>query len=234
MQRYLKKRLDELREYRSQGLRSLSHVPVYNTYKLKRLNRVSSCHMASLFTCLSRLDVEQQLSEMGREQQMRDWFRRFVMAERTLNGTTTAEETGDTPTSTLSIGESTVTSAGNPIPGSSTTTTTTATVATPMCYPATHMKYKHNPLRIEEYPDSDKLDEDEKEFCRVARLQPVVYLRVKAALIGENKKAGFCTYARARKIAGIDVNKTRLIHNFLLKLNLINAALTKSESLENV
>ena len=61
------------------------------------------------------------------------------------------------------------------------------------------------------------MNEDEKEFCRVARFQPTVFLRVKTVLLMENEKAGFCNYSRARKIAGIDVNKTRLIHNFLIK-----------------
>jgi len=83
------------------------------------------------------------------------------------------------------------------------------------------LKYKHVPLKIESYPDSDKLNDEEKEFCRITRIQPTVFLRVKAILTIENSKAGFCTYSRARKIAGIDVNKTRLIHNHLLKMNLI-------------
>jgi hypothetical protein len=83
------------------------------------------------------------------------------------------------------------------------------------------LKYKHVPLKIESYPDCEKLNEEEKEFCRITRIQPTVFLRVKAILIIENSKAGFCTYSRARKIAGIDVNKTRLIHNHLLKMNLL-------------
>jgi transcriptional adapter 2-alpha len=82
---------------------------------------------------------------------------------------------------------------------------------------------KHNPLRIENYPESDKLNEEEKEFCRVSRIQPLVYLRVKQILVQECNKAGFVTYSRARKIACIDVNKTRKIHNLLLNLKLITA-----------
>lgn len=169
--------------------------------------------MASLFTCLSRIDLEQQANENGREQQFREWFRRFVQAERTLNNC------ADDSAIDQSIGSGT---------GS-----TNLPSQQPICYPATHMKYKNNPLKVEDYPDCDKLDDDEKEFCRVARVQPLVYLRVKGVLIGENKKAGFCSYARARKIAGIDVNKTRLIHNLLLKLNLITSVLTKKEPIEN-
>lgn len=83
---------------------------------------------------------------------------------------------------------------------------------------------KNNPLKIENYPDYEKLnDEDEKEFCRVARVQPVVFLRVKSILLLECSKAGFCSYSRARKIAGIDVNKTRLIHNLLVNNATIKA-----------
>ena len=84
-------------------------------------------------------------------------------------------------------------------------------------------KYKHLPLKIEHYPDSDKLDDEEKEFCRMTRVQPTVYLRVREILCMENKANGSCSYSRARKIAKIDVNKTRVIHNFMLKVGLIKA-----------
>lgn len=171
--------------------------------------------MASLSAYIARLDLEQHAYEtIGRDQQFREWFRKFAINEKILTGIVTESPSTETIESTTNIIAS--------------TTPTTATTV-PICYPVTHMKYKNNPLRIEDYPDCDKLDEDEKEFCRVARIQPVVYLRVKAVLIGENRKVGFCTYARARKIAGIDVNKTRLIHNLLLKLNLINAVQPKNE-----
>lgn len=174
--------------------------------------------MASLFTYLSRVDLAEQQSQEGcREQQLRDWFRRFVVSERALLPSSTNGDNGESKETTTTV---------------STSASATETSA-PLCYPASQMKYKNNPLRIEEYPESDKLDEDEKEFCRVARIQPVVYLRVKGVLIAENKKAGFCTYARARKIAGIDVNKCRLIHTLLLKLNLISAVLTKKEPVNN-
>lgn len=83
---------------------------------------------------------------------------------------------------------------------------------------------KNNPLKIENYPDYEKLNEDEKEFCRVARVQPTVFLRVKSILLLECNKVGHCTYSRARKIAGIDVNKTRLIHNLLVNNNVIKAS----------
>ena len=83
------------------------------------------------------------------------------------------------------------------------------------------VKHKNNPLKIENYPDYDKLNEDEREFCRVSRIQPAVFLKVKTILITENQKSGQCTYSRARKIAGIDVNKTRVIHSFMISNKLI-------------
>jgi len=83
---------------------------------------------------------------------------------------------------------------------------------------------KNNPLKIENYPEYEKLqDDEEKEFCRAARVQPSVFLRVKTILLLECSKAGHCSYSRARKIAGIDVNKTRLIHNLLVNNNVIKA-----------
>lgn len=72
-------------------------------------------------------------------------------------------------------------------------------------------------------PEAIKLYDEEKEFCRLSRIQPTVYLRVKQIIILECNKVGHVTYSRARKIASIDVNKTRKIHNFLLHLNLIKA-----------
>jgi hypothetical protein len=89
---------------------------------------------------------------------------------------------------------------------------------------------KNNPLKIENYPDFEKLNEEEKEFCRVARIQPAVLLRVKSILILEYNKTGHCSYSRARKIAGIDVNKTRLIHNLMINSNLIKATSEPQDS----
>ena len=89
---------------------------------------------------------------------------------------------------------------------------------------------KNNPLKIENYPDFEKLNEEEKEFCRVARIQPAVLLRVKSILILEYNKTGHCSYSRARKIAGIDVNKTRLIHNLMINSNLIKATIEPQDS----
>lgn len=86
------------------------------------------------------------------------------------------------------------------------------------------VKHQNNPLKIESYPDYDKLNDDEREFCRVSRVQPAVFLKVKTILITENQKSGQCTYSRARKIAGIDVNKTRVIHSYMISNKLIKLA----------
>ena len=91
---------------------------------------------------------------------------------------------------------------------------------------SSHFKFKSLPLKIEHYPDSDKLNDEEKEFCRVTRIQPSVYLRVKEILCLESQTHGSCSYSRARKLAKIDVNKTRVIHNFMLKVGLIRAAVS--------
>lgn len=209
---YLKKRLDDLKEYRANGIRSLKHVSVYKAYKLKRLNRVATVYMASLLTSMNRFDARNSDSNVRiAKEQCNEWFRKFVISEKSLMGGTTND--------------------GSDLTGATVSSTANSVQAptAPLAYPAAQLKHKHNPLKIENYPDSDKLDEDEKEFCRVARIQPSVYLRVKAILIVENKKAGFCTYSRARKIAGIDVNRTRLIHNLMLKLDLINPNPPKDE-----
>lgn len=145
-----------------------------------------------------------------------EWFRKFVLSERVLSG----------DFKVLNVMNSSATS---PSQGSSLSTAVAAPAN--VSYPISHLKYKNNPLKIENYPDWEKLNEEEREFCRVARIQPSVYLRVKAILVMENKKAGFCSYSRARKIAGIDVNKTRLIHNLLLKLELVKASAPKQEDL---
>jgi hypothetical protein len=214
----LKKRLDDLREYRSNGIRSLKHVGIYKNYKLKRINRVATVYMASLLTSMNRFDVKSINSEPALQmakQQCYEWFRKLVVSEKSLTPKTSSSDN-----STLNA-----TSAANPVAAAGTTataTTSNTSPSIPMSYPATQMKHKHNPLKIENFPDSDKLDEDEKEFCRVSRIQPSVYLRVKAILVLENKKAGYCTYSRARKLACIDVNRTRLIHNLMIKLDLIN------------
>jgi len=89
---------------------------------------------------------------------------------------------------------------------------------------SSHTKFKNVPLKIEHFPESEKLNDEEKEFCRVTRIQPTVYLKAKEVIYAENQINGSCSYSRARKIAKIDVNKTRVIHNFMLKVGLIKAS----------
>jgi hypothetical protein len=209
-QAHLRKKIAELKEYRSNGVRSLKHVTIYKNLKHKRLNKTPSVHLGSLLTVINRYD--ENSGAYYCKNLCQEWFKKFVMSDksyRPANQLTSSVETS-TP---QNITNSTDSVRSPP----------QTAAASASSYPASHLKYKNNPLKIENYPDCEKLNEDEKEFCRIARVQPTVYLRVKAVLVLENKKAGFCSYSRARKIAGIDVNKTRLIHNLMLKLDYLKA-----------
>ena len=230
----LRRRMADLAEMRSMGVRSLKFAHVYRACKHKRATRTPTLHLASLLTALRQYQQQQQQQQhMFHQKQAKclDWFRQFVVAERSRLPPSAIAAVIPTQSSAPS-------SALAPRPGGvasheATRTIesgdTVATVAPPPPPPTTKpapkyfvSKYKNNPLPIESYPDADKLDEEEKEFCRVARVQPAVYLRVKAVLMLENARSGSCNYSKARKIAGIDVNKTRLIHSLLLKKALIN------------
>jgi transcriptional adapter 2-alpha len=90
-------------------------------------------------------------------------------------------------------------------------------------FASSQLKYKNNPLKVEDYPENDKLNEEERETCRISRIQPAIFLRVKGILMLEDSLNGHCSYSRARKIAGIDVNRTRVIHTHLVKVGLITA-----------
>ncbi len=206
-QAYLKKKLDDLREYRANGVRSLKHVSIYKNLKLKRLNRASSVHLGSLLTVLNRYD--DYSDSFYCKTICQDWFKKLALSDKNFKPKYLTNDSNHKENEAEKAQFADSPDISSP--------------KNPSAYPASHLKYKNNPLKIENYPDWEKLDEDEREFCRVARVQPSVYLRVKAILVLENTKAGFCTYARARKIAGIDVNKTRLIHSLLLKLELIKA-----------
>jgi transcriptional adapter 2-alpha len=182
----LKRRLAELREYRSHGIRSFKHAEVYKRSKVKRESLVKSAHLSSILTTVIRFSAADRLNMDN----CKEWLRKLLMQE---------QEYG------LAAGIG--------------------------CLASTNQQQsqqqqqprKYNPLKIENYPESDKLNDEEKEFCRVSRIQPLVYLRVKQILVQECNKAGFVTYSRARKIACIDVNKTRKIHNLLLNLKFIKA-----------
>jgi transcriptional adapter 2-alpha len=68
----------------------------------------------------------------------------------------------------------------------------------------------------------EKLSGAEKELCSVARVLPEVYIDIKHLLISENKKCGSVKLAQARQLLKIDVNKTKKIHEFLIKEGYIN------------
>ena len=225
-QTYLRRKLADLSEYRANGLSSLKHAHVYKSLKQKRLNRVPSVHLSSLLTLINRYD--DNASVYYCKNLCQDWFKKFVLSDKSYTRVTdfvAAASSPDVSNCLLSNFTTSIeTSPATPPPPS--------LPVNPSAYPASHLKYKNNPLKIENYPECEKLNEDEKEFCRVARVQPSVYLRVKAILVLENKKAGFCSYARARKIAGIDVNKTRLIHNLMLKLEYVRASAAKEELID--
>jgi hypothetical protein len=191
----LKKRISDLNEYRANGIHSLKLVNIYKNLKLKRLNRTHTFHLASLLASMGT-------NSLNSKQQCQDWFKNFVLIEKNMN----VQKIEPMTSSTVNTNNT-----NNNISSENNTQN--------IPY---YLKYKNNPLKIENYPDFEKLGEEEKEFCRVARFQPTVYLRVKTILSMENSKAGFCNYSRARKIAGIDVNKTRLIHNYMLKNNQLN------------
>jgi hypothetical protein len=143
-------------------------------------------------------------NQSNAKNQCQEWFKNFVLVEKNMN----VQKIEPTTSRNVSV-------INNNISNSASSENNSQNIPH-------YLKYKNNPLKIENYPDFEKLDEEEKEFCRVARFQPTVFLRVKTILLMENSKAGFCSYSRARKIAGIDVNKTRLIHNFMLKNSLLN------------
>lgn len=72
-------------------------------------------------------------------------------------------------------------------------------------------------------PMYDKLDSAERKLCSEIRVIPENFLEVKDQLIGECKKGGGLTLAKARSTARIDVNRTRRIYDYLLCVKAIHA-----------
>lgn len=72
--------------------------------------------------------------------------------------------------------------------------------------------------------DFNKLSEDEVQLCSVLRLVPKDFIRFKQMLISENEKNGCVKLAKARPLLKIDVNKTKLIHEYLEKEGLIRTS----------
>lgn len=68
----------------------------------------------------------------------------------------------------------------------------------------------------------DKLKKDEQELCSTIRIVPSAYLTYKQLLISENQKMGYLRLADARKLIKIDVNKTRVLYDFLFDHGYVN------------
>lgn len=203
-QNELKKRVQELYEYRNNGLRRFKNVDLYKKMKSIRENRQKNSYLSSLLTTVIRHDVK---DNKVNAYNCKEWIKKFINEEKEIENVLK-------PSTSIN-------SNNNNIANSSSSSSTAIMSSTASLI--SQQKYKNNPLKIENYPEADKLNDEEKEFCRLSRIQPTVYLRVKQIIILECNKVGFVTYSRARKIASIDVNKTRKIHNFLLHLNLIKS-----------
>lgn len=71
-------------------------------------------------------------------------------------------------------------------------------------------------------PNYEKLSKDEQELCSSIRVIPNAFLSYKKLLIMENTKIGYLRLADARKLIKIDVNKTRLLYDFLFDHGFLN------------
>lgn len=76
-------------------------------------------------------------------------------------------------------------------------------------------------------PGYEILTEDERQLCSTARLTPDAYLVYKKSLIAENLKIGYLRLADARRLIKIDVNKTRVLYDFLLEHGFVNKPFDK-------
>ena len=207
-QNELKKRLQELNEYHNNGIRRFKHVDLYKKMKTIRENRNKNSYLSSLLTTVIRHDAKDNKIN---SYNCKEWIKRFISEEREME----------------IMSKPAVLNNEN---FNNENSTSTSVIMSSTASLISQQKYKNNPLKIENYPEADKLNDEEKEFCRVSRIQPTVYLNCKHILILECNKVGYVTYSRARKIASIDVNKTRKIHNFLLHLNLIKANVDNASS----
>lgn len=68
----------------------------------------------------------------------------------------------------------------------------------------------------------EKLTIDEQELCSTIRIVPSSFLTFKSLLATENNRMGYLRLADARKLLKIDVNKTRVLYDFLLERGYIN------------
>lgn len=83
-------------------------------------------------------------------------------------------------------------------------------------------KRKSTPLNIIGLTNYDQLKKDEQELCSTIRIVPNAYLTYKQLLIAENQKMGYLRLADARKLIKIDVNKTRVLYDFLFDHGHVN------------
>lgn len=84
------------------------------------------------------------------------------------------------------------------------------------------LRKKASPIEVIGLPSYEKLSDDERALCSIARILPASYLEYKKLLITENTKIGYLRLADARRLIKIDVNKTRQIYDFLLRCGTIN------------
>lgn len=68
----------------------------------------------------------------------------------------------------------------------------------------------------------DKLNNVEQELCSTIRIVPNAFIAYKQLLTTENNKLGYLRLADARKLIKIDVNKTRVLYDFLVEHGFIN------------
>ncbi|XP_014216906.1 transcriptional adapter 2-alpha [Copidosoma floridanum] len=76
---------------------------------------------------------------------------------------------------------------------------------------------KASPIKVYGLLGYNKLSSNEKNLCSVIRVVPEAYINYKLLLMNENKKCGFVKLAEARQLLKIDVNKTKKIHELLVK-----------------
>ena len=70
----------------------------------------------------------------------------------------------------------------------------------------------------------DKLSTNEVALCSRTRIDPQKYREIKKALVNESRKNGTLKLSQARSLLKIDVNKTKLIYEFLSNEGLIKTA----------
>lgn len=164
-------------------------------YKHVKLKRLNKTQSVYMSSLVACLNRGYEKKTLSNNEHLKEWFKQMCISEKSMSSSSISNLISDITKKPLTQFQA-----------------------------QTLIKHKNNPLQIENYPDFDKLNEDEKEFCRVSRIQPAVFLKVKTVLMIENQKAGQCTYSRARKIAGIDVNKTRVIHSYMINNKLIRVS----------